>query len=288
MKSVALRQRRSSLTERGAVASAALPGLGRWWGEAGTTAVQRAVSVLSIMVVWLWLSAALGADVLPGPVATVEEIWQEYRHGDLLFHVGRTVQRVVAAFVLAMVVGGATGVAMGASRAADRLLEAWLMMGLAIPRLIPIVCAYLLIGLTDMAAVLAIVVTVAPMVAVQVREGTRAVDRRLVQMARVFRRGLGVIVWRVLLPQTVPYLVGSARAAMSQTWKMVVFAELMGRTNGVGYQISFFFQMWNMRGILAYGVAMVVLLAAVDGIVFGTLQRVAYRWRGPIGSGALE
>ena len=244
--------------------------------------------MLSILAVWLLLSSQLGESVLPGPVTTVRELWQEYRNGDLLFHVYKSVQRVLAAFCLAMVSGAAMGVAMGASQALDRMAEAWLVTGLAVPRLIPIVCAYLLIGLSDIAAVAGITLTVAPMVAVQIREGTRAVDRRLIQMARAFRRSTATILRRVVLPQLLPYLVGTARAGMSQTWKMVVFAELMGRTNGVGYQIAFFFQMWNMRGILAYGLAMVLLLAAIDAILFGTIQRAVFRWRGPGGLGALE
>lgn len=254
----------------------------------GAPALQRGLSVLSILAAWLLLSSQLGESVLPGPVATVGELWREYRDGDLLFHVWKTVQRTLAAFALAVAGGAAAGVGMGASPAVDRVAEAWLLTGLAVPRLLPIVCAYLVIGLSDAAAIAAIALTAAPVIAVQVREGTRVVDRRLVQMARAFRRSSAAILRRVVVPQIVPFVVGAARAGMSQTWKMVVFAELMGRTNGVGYQIAFYFQTWHMRGILAYGLAMVVLLAAFDVAVFGTLQRLAFRWRGPVRTGVLE
>lgn len=66
---------------------------------------------------------------------------------------------------------------------------------------------------------------------------------------------------------------------MSLAWKMVVFAELVGRSNGVGYQISFYFQMFDMRGILAYGLAMVVILAVVDRLMMRVFDRYAFRWR---------
>lgn len=249
---------------------------------------QTAVSLLSFLAAWMLLSRELGESVLPGPLTTAQALWREYSRGDLLYHLARTSGRVLFAFGLAMVVGAAAGIAMGASVAADRVGESWVLVGLAIPRLVPIVCAYLLIGLNDLAAVVAIAITVAPMVAVQVREGTQAIDWRLVQMARAFRRPAATILGRVVIPQLLPYLVGTARAGMSQTWKMVVLAELMGRTNGVGYQIAFFFQMWDMRGILAYGLAMVLLLGLIDRALFGTLQRMVFHWRQPVKSGVLE
>jgi NitT/TauT family transport system permease protein len=60
-----------------------------------------------------------------------------------------------------------------------------------------------------------------------------------------------------------------------------VLAELIGRTTGVGYQISFYFQMFNMRGILAYGLTMMLVLAVIDIGIMNGLERRIFRWRGP-------
>lgn len=239
----------------------------------------RVLSLLSLLGAWSLLSLLLGGEVLPGPGPTLQELWTQLRTGELLHHTAVTLARVVAGFSLAMAAGVLLGAGMGVSRALDGLGEVWLVTGLAIPRIVPIVGAYLLIGLNDAAAVAAIVLTVVPTVVVQLREGVRAVDGRLVEMARAFRRRPAAIWRQVILPQLYPYLVGTARGALSLTWKMVVFAELMGRTNGVGYQISYYFQMWDMKGILAYALAMVILLAAVDLGLLGALERRAHRWR---------
>jgi NitT/TauT family transport system permease protein len=67
----------------------------------------------------------------------------------------------------------------------------------------------------------------------------------------------------------------------------VVLGELLGRTSGVGYQISFYFQFFNMRGILAYGITMMALLAFIDLVVMGAIQRRAFRWRAPVKVGAV-
>lgn len=242
----------------------------------------RLLSYLSIVGVWVLAAALMDSDLMPGPLATLEFVANEFQRGVLLMHLGATVRRVLIAFVIALVVGIAVGAAMGRSRRVDELLEGWLLAGLTIPRIILFVMAYLLLGLSDSAAIAALVVTVLPTVVVQIREGTRALDSDLIEMATAYRRPRTAIWRRVILPQLMPYVVGTSRASLSLAWKMVVLAELLGRTSGVGYQISFYFQMFNMKGILAYGVTMMLILALIDVVVFGAIQRSAFRWRSPL------
>lgn len=242
----------------------------------------RPASLLSLLAAWLLLSLVMGPQVLPGPLPTLEFLGQQLERGALTFHIWVTMQRVLLAFGVAMAAGVAIGVAMGALKWVDQLLEAWLVVGLTIPRIVLFVVAYLLIGLNDAAAIIALVVTVLPTIIVQIREGTRALDPRLLEMAKAYRRP-PLAIWRkVVFPQLLPYFIGTARAALSLSWKMVILAELLGRTSGVGYQIYFYFQMFNMRGILAYGLAMMVILAIIDLGFMGLMQRLAFRWRRPV------
>lgn len=254
--------------------------------ERSITLGLKLLSYASLLLLWVILSAVLGSNVLPGPLETMAFIVREFERGAMTHHLWITTQRVLIAFAIAMVVGVASGAAMGSSRRFDATFEGWLITGLTVPRILLFVVAYLLLGLSDRALIIALVVTVVPTVVVSVREGTRAIDGGLLEMARAFRRPRAAT-WRlVVLPQIMPYVVGTARGVLALSWKMVVLGELLGRTSGVGYQISFYFQFFNMRGILAYGVTMMVLLAVIDLVVMGWLQRSAFRWRAPVKVGA--
>jgi len=246
----------------------------------------RLASYLSLLLLWLLLARLLGPAILPGPGATLRFIWHELERGALLGHLWVTTQRVVVAFLIAMAIGVAMGAAMGLSRRADDLLQGWLVVSLTIPRILLFVVAYLTLGLSDRALIAALVISVFPTVAVSVREGALAMDRGLVQMATAFRRPRPAVWRHVVFPQLLPYVVGTARGSLALSWKMVVLGELLGRTSGVGYQISFYFQFFNMTGILAYGITMMVLLAAIDLGLMGTLQRLAFRWREPVTVGS--
>jgi len=183
------------------------------------------------------------------------------------------------AFLLAMLLGLVLGAWMGRSRLVEVLLGAWVALGLALPRILIIVAAYLVVGLNERAAVLAVLLIILPNVVVQIQEGVRSLDGRLIQMAQAFRLPPRRLWWRVILPQLAPFFWGTARSTLSLAWKMVVFVELLGRSNGVGYQIAFYFNTFEMRGILAYGIVMVLLLVALDGLLYLAAEWSG-RWRG--------
>lgn len=241
----------------------------------------RLLSLISLLGAWIVAAAVLSPNVMPGPLDTLAFSWRELQRGELLFHLGMTMRRVLIAFGVAMVAGTLLGALVGALKPLDKLLSAWIIFGLTIPRIVLFVMAYLIFGLNDTAAVVALILTVLPTVIVQLREGTRALDPKLLELARAYRRP-PLLVWRqVVFPQLLPFVVGTARVALSLAWKMVVLAELLGRTSGIGYQISFYFQMFNMTGILAYGLAMMVVLALID-VSFSALTQRAFRWRRPV------
>lgn len=254
--------------------------------EGGLSTALRILSYGSLLALWAYGAQAMGS-ILPGPIETFRFIAREYERGTLLFHLWITTQRVLVAFLVALFSGIALGAAMGLSRRVDDLLQGWLITTLTIPRILLFVVAYLLLGLNDRALVSALVLTVLPTIVVSVREGTRSIDGKLIAMAYAFRRSRWQVWSKVVFPQLMPFVIGTARGSLALSWKMVVLGELLGRTSGVGYQISFYFQFFNMVGILGYGVTMMALLAFIDIGVMGSIQRRAFRWRAPVRVGSV-
>lgn len=251
---------------------------GRGAGRAGLWG-WRAAGLAALLLCWPLATALLGADLVPGPAATLSFLWREALRGTLWSNVGITLWRVLLSFAAALAVGVPLGWLLGTQRRVAAFLSPWLAVGLTLPRLLILVVTYLLLGLNERAIVVAISVILVPTVAVQTREAVRGLDPRLDALSRAF----GVPrarQWRqVLLPQLSPALYGTARVTLSLAWKMVVFGEVFGRTSGVGYMISFYFQQFEMRGILAYGLVMTLILSAVDDGL-SLLGARAFRWRG--------
>lgn len=239
----------------------------------------RILPVLLLACVWQLLAVMLESKTLPPPSAVISTLWQELRSGDLLFHLGMTLRRVALSFTIAMLIGVALGILMGGSKIWDRLLDAFLILGLNIPALVTIILCYIWFGLSETAAVIAVAVNKIPMVAISLREGARAIDQSLLQVARVYRLSRRDTFFKVYLPQLTPYLFGSARNGLALIWKIVLVVELLGRSNGVGFQIGNFFHFFDITGILAYTLAFALVILSIEALLLRPLETHLNRWR---------
>ncbi len=129
------------------------------------------------------------------------------------------------------------------------------------------------------AAVLAVAINKIPTVVVTVREGARAVDRELMQVAQAFRLTRERRFTRIYLPQLYPYLMASARSGLALIWKIVLVVELLGRSNGVGFQLHVYFQFFDIESILAYTFAFVGVILLIEIWMLRPLERRLTRWR---------
>jgi NitT/TauT family transport system permease protein len=256
--------------------------MGRAERRAGWGTVTRLIGLAGFVALWSLLAHQAGpGPLLPSPLRVAAFAWRETLDGALPRQMAATLARVGAAFVLAMVAGSVVGYAMGRSVRANALADPWLVIALNLPLLMIVILAYIWIGLNDVAAVLAVVVAKAPTVVVTIREGARALDPGLEEMAAAFRLSPLRRLRAVVLPQLAPYLAASGRSGLSITWKIVLVVELLGRPNGVGFALNFYFQNFDVTGIIAYGMAFAVVMLLVESAVLQPLERRANRWRAP-------
>lgn len=239
----------------------------------------RVLPLFILICLWQVVASVVESKALPQPSAVATLLWQELSSGDLFFHLGMTLRRVALSFTAAMVVGVALGILMGSSRGWDRVLDTFLILGLNIPALVTIILCYIWFGLSETAAVIAVTVNKIPMVAVSLREGARAIDKNLLQVASVYRLSRRDTFLRVYLPQLSPYLFGSARNGLALIWKIVLVVELLGRSNGVGFQISSYFHFFDITGILAYTVAFALVIFSIEVLLLRPLETYCNRWR---------
>ncbi len=237
------------------------------------------LSIGLLVAVWQAAAAAIDSRLLPGPMAVLDALVRDIGEGELPYHLSVTLARVAASFVIAMVIGTAVGIVMGRSKVVDRFFDSWLVLFLNLPALVTIILAYVWFGLVEAAAIAAVAVNKIPNVVVTVREGARALDRDYMEMAEVFRLGRWRSLRHVVLPQLYPFLMASARSGLALIWKIVLVVELLGRSNGVGFQLHLFFQLFDITSILAYTIAFIAVIQVIELAIMQPLERRATRWR---------
>ncbi len=242
--------------------------------------ITSVVSISFLLAGWTVLAFSLQSRYLPSP-AEVFLVWlAEVKSGALQYHIGATFLRVLTAFTLAMTIGTAIGLWLGRRRGANDFFDPWLILALNIPALVTIVFCYLWIGITEAAAVTAVALNKIPNAAITMREGARALDPQLEDVAKVYRFDYWKRLQHIVWPQLEPYLAAAVRNGLALIWKIVLVVELIGRSNGVGFQINLFFGLFDLARILAYALSFMAIVWAVEALLVKPWERRARRWRG--------
>ncbi len=236
-------------------------------------------SSLLFLALWQALAWLLASPALPEPLAVFRVLYDEILSGQLPYHLGVTLARLAVSFLLAMSLGAGVGILLGRHEKLDRFFDSWLVIFLNVPALVTIILCYVWFGLTEAAAIAAVVVNKLPNVVVSLREGSRAMDRDVLEMAQAYRFGRWKTLRHVIWPQLFPFLIGAARTGLALIWKIILVVELLGRSNGMGYQLHLYFQMFNVAGILAYTIAFVAVIQLIEALLLKPMDRHAKRWR---------
>jgi NitT/TauT family transport system permease protein len=239
----------------------------------------RLLSVASMFLVWAVISAFFPPMLMPNPWVVAHRLWQLCLSGQFWFHAYGTVSRVVVGFTLAFVVSIALGVAMGLRQIAAVMFEAYVLVGLTIPGLCWSVLAVMWFGITEFAPVFAIFVVVLPMLTLNMWQGTKSLDKDLMEMSRIFNFSGRSVLLDVILPQLLPFCLAGARLGFALGWKVVVLSELFGLTSGVGYMINRAFSSYSMADVLAWTLGFTLIMFVLEYVVFLPVERRLVRWR---------
>ena len=236
-------------------------------------------SLLGLLLIWQAAAQMAATASLPSPLEVAAAFGRETASGRLPAQLGITLARLALSFLLAISLGTAAGILLGRHRNLDRWFDPWVVIFLNVPALVTIILCYVWLGLGEMAAIAAVVINKLPNVVVTLREGARALDRDLLELAAAYRFGRWKTLRHVIAPQLFPYLMVASRNGLALIWKIILVVELLGRGNGMGYQLHLFFQLFDVAGILAYTAAFVAVIQLLELGLLKPLEAHAGRWQ---------
>jgi len=268
-------------TEAAAGESAALPartGRGRV-SEALRDIGLRVGSIVTLVFLWWLVSLFFPPTLIPKPWDTFAEVATIISTGNFFVEMGNTLRRVLVGFGIAMVVSVPLGILMGTLRNLESFFEPPVILGLTMPGLIWAVLMIMFFGLTETSAYAAVAVTIFPMLTISIWQGTKAIDKDLIDMSEVFHASPWSKIVDVILPQLVSHILAAIRYGLGLAWKVVVVVEMFGFSNGVGYQVVRGFNIFSMKTVLAWAITFLVVMIVIEFGIIGWLERSVTRWR---------
>ncbi len=243
-----------------------------WHGH--RTAITRIVAVTLFLGAWQWAvsSGAVNPLFLSSPVAIADRLYEVFADGSIWPHIFASGEVAAWGFVLSIVAGVPIGMLMGRVRLARDTLEPFIMAKYSSPivAFLPLLIIWLGIGLASKVAL--VFLGGVFVIIINTEAGVANVDRRLVETARSFTANEAQILWKVVLPSALPFIIASMRLSIGRILIMVVVAELYAATAGLGYLI--------FQAGAAYDTTMIfvgVVLLAGAGIALNSMLRWAER-----------
>lgn len=239
----------------------------------------RVSSIIALIFLWWLLSLVFPPTLIPKPWDTFAEVGNIIASGDFFVEMGSTLRRVLVGFGLAMIVSIPLGILMGTLRSLESFFEPPVILGLTMPGLIWAVLMLMFFGLTETSAYAAVAVTIFPMLTISIWQGTKSIDKDLIDMSKAFHASPWSKVVDVILPQLVSHILAAIRYGLGLAWKVVVVVEMFGFSNGVGYQVVRGFNIFSMKAVLAWAITFLVVMIIIELGIIGWLERSVTRWR---------
>jgi NitT/TauT family transport system permease protein len=237
------------------------------------------IGILTVLVLW-WLTTASGSVnklFLPSPQAVWQAGQQQWTSGLLLKDALASIQRVFIGFAMSAGLALPIGIAMGSNPVICRLLEP--LMGLIrympAPAFIPLLIIYF--GLDELPKVLLIFIGTFFFNTLMIMDAVKFVPRELVETARTMGGRTLPILTRVVAPFIAPQVLDTYRINMASAWNLVIVAELVAATEGLGKRISLAQRFLRTDEIFVGLIAIGLIGLAID-LGFRLLLRRSCRW----------
>jgi NitT/TauT family transport system permease protein len=254
-------------------AIAALPRLIRHPWALGT------LGILSVLLLWFIATASgqVNKLFLPSPQAVWQAGQQQWSSGLLLKDALASIQRVFIGFAMSAGVALPLGIAMGTNAVICRLLEPLLglIRYMPAPAFIPLLIIYF--GLDELPKVMLIFIGTLFFNTLMIMDAVKFVPRELIETALTLGgRGLPILT-RVVAPFIAPQVLDAYRINMAAAWNLVIVAELVAATEGLGKRISLA-QRFLRTDEIFMGLIVIGLIGLAIDLGFRALMRRSCAW----------
>jgi sulfonate transport system permease protein len=205
--------------------------------------------------------------LMPPPSRLCYTLYELAITGELWRHIVVTTARVFIGFGLGVIAGTLMGALAGASRLAKELLDPTLQGLRSVPSIAWVPLFILWLGIFEHSKIALIAVGCFFPVYLGVLGAILAVDRKIVEVGRMYRLSAAALVRRILLPAILPAYVIALRSGLGLGWMFVVAAEFMGASEGLGYLLVDGQQLGKPDQILAAILTFAILGKLTDGVL---------------------
>jgi sulfonate transport system permease protein len=202
--------------------------------------MQRLIGPVLLIGLWQILSTTGIFDdrTVPPPSRVVRAAYRLLADGSLQDHLSTSLLRVSYGLLIGIALGLGLALIAGLSRIGENVVDANMEVLNAIPNfaLVPLLIVWF--GISEVPKITLITLAVAVSIYINTFSAIRSVDAGLVEAARSFGAGRLELIYRVIIPGSLPGFLVGLRLGLTSSWLALIFAETINAKKGLGRMMT--------------------------------------------------
>jgi sulfonate transport system permease protein len=247
-------------------------------------ALYGSIVPIILLAAWQILSVVgvLEQHLLPAPTQVLEKLGSMVADGTLWGHIGVTLLRIFIGFAIGVAFAVVIGSFVGYLKIAEQLMDPLIQGFRSIPSLAWVPLFILWMGIGEPSKITLIAVGVFFPVYLNIVSGIQGVDRKLIEVGKIYNFTPFQLVRKVILPASLPSFFTGIRSGLGLGWMFVVAAELMGASKGIGYLLVVGQNTYSPDLVLA-SIVLIAILGKLTDSALKTFEAKALHWQDSFG-----
>jgi NitT/TauT family transport system permease protein len=226
--------------------------------------LQASAGMIVLAGIWQILSMTFPPFLFPPVPEIIKRTIEILITGSLLIDVLLTAMRIFIGLFGAFIIGAAIALVMARSRTLENFVSPVLTFFQGIPALSWVVFAIIWFQGTEFRIAFIMIMTTLPAFTFQILDAIRSMSKDLFEMTMSFRPSRWTLFRFLIVPTIVPAILTSWKVNLGNAARVVVVAELVGATGGVGYELLRQQQLFDMAGAMAWTLQLVLFVLVVQ------------------------
>lgn len=236
------------------------------------------LALLTALGLWALAAVIVNDPILPNPADVADRVIAIVVSGDAFANFAASIGKIAAGFAIAMVAGLIIGFTMGRSSFMTSYFSLPLFVLGNMPGLTYAVFGLLIFGVGAGGPIVVSALVATPFIAINVAEGVRSVDGKLLAMCAAFDRSHADVLRHLYLPALTTFVFAGIRYGFAMAWKVEALTEVFGASSGVGFMIRKAYQEFQVDDMLAWTALFIVTMVLIErGLA--QLETRFFAWR---------
>ena len=238
------------------------------------------ISIVALLLVWSGASVQ-NPEVLPSPKMVIDRTIQLFEEPimdkNIFGHIWASLQRVLIAMFFATVIGVTLGVLIGWYKKFRLTVGTIFEVIRPIPPIAWLPLIVMLFGIEEFPKILLVFIGALMPIVVNTYTGIKMIDKKIVDMGRVFNATNRQLLFEIAIPASVPAIIAGVKNGLGVGWMVVLAAEMIGADSGVGFLITRGSDYYDISLVLV-GMVSIGVVGALLSVVTEIVEKVVCPW----------